>query len=106
MGRRGEERWGRGDRQQSGPYLAVTTMGYWSLISLGNSRTHYRNEASEPVSPGGKRRRLYSCAHPLLINGCLGEGHEFSLPACPVQGRRGKILRGGKERGTKINSSN
>lgn len=93
VGGRGEERQGRGSRWQRGPYQAITTMGNWSLVPGGNSQGHHRTEAPELFHHMGERDRLYLRSHLLLINGCLGEGCEFSLPACYVQGQRGKILR-------------
>ena len=75
------KREGRGGRQQRGPYQAVTAVDNWSLIPLGSSWSYYRTEASELFHQMEGRGGPYPGSHQLLINGCLGEGHEFLLPA-------------------------
>lgn len=77
---------GRRRQKAEGPHREINTKGNWSLIPGVNSQDHCRTEASERSRRVGEEGGLCLCSHLLLINGYLGEGHEFSLPACHVQG--------------------
>lgn len=82
----GRETGRRRQKEEGPPCREISTKGNWSLIPWVNSQDHCRTDASVVSHHVGEEGGLYLCSHLLLINGCVGEGHEYSLPACHVQG--------------------